>query len=195
MKLALSRPCCNRSAIHESVLDVRLSPGNRFDMLCIDNQHFKMAFQQVEHRFPIHTRCLEGNMGTPLFTEPITELQQLFCRRKVGPKCFARLAGGGLSQYTDLDRLLMHVQPGAVGIEDFHSCRSYALLLNAQSTLRLGWAETKILFCVLLRRTAPQGNKGWFLHPPRSVSWSGSGGTICARSLCRNISSSFYPFS
>jgi hypothetical protein len=57
------------------VFDIRLSPRYSFDMLCIHYQHRKTAFQQVKHWFPIHTGCLEGNMRTSLFSEPIQELQ------------------------------------------------------------------------------------------------------------------------
>jgi hypothetical protein len=39
------------------VFHIRLSSGDRFDMLGIDHQQFKTAFQQIKHRFPIHTRC------------------------------------------------------------------------------------------------------------------------------------------
>jgi hypothetical protein len=51
-----------------------LPSGDRFDMLRIDYQQFKPAFQQVEYRFPIHPGCLEGDMGASLFFEPIAEL-------------------------------------------------------------------------------------------------------------------------
>jgi len=56
------------------VFDIRLPSRHGFDMLSIDYQQFKTAFQQVEYRFPIHPGCLEGDMGTSLFFKPIAEL-------------------------------------------------------------------------------------------------------------------------
>jgi hypothetical protein len=45
-----------------------------FDVLGIDHQEFKAAFQQIEHRFPIHPRGLKSNVGASLFVEPIAQL-------------------------------------------------------------------------------------------------------------------------
>ncbi len=39
------------------VFDIRLPSRHSFDMLGIDHQHFKTAFQQVEHRLPIDPGC------------------------------------------------------------------------------------------------------------------------------------------
>jgi hypothetical protein len=39
---------------------------------------------------------------------------------------------------------------------------------------RLEWVKTKIHISRAVGEKIPQRNKGWFLHPLRSVSWSGS---------------------
>jgi hypothetical protein len=57
------------------VTHIGLASRDRFDMLSIDHQQFKTAFQQIEHGLPIHARSLEGDMGTSLFAQPIRELQ------------------------------------------------------------------------------------------------------------------------
>ena len=57
------------------IFDIGLAPGDRFDLLRIDHEHFKVACQQIKHRFPIHSRGLEGDMRTALLFEPIRELQ------------------------------------------------------------------------------------------------------------------------
>jgi hypothetical protein len=60
--------------------------------------------------------------------------------------------------------------------------------------LRLGWAETKLLFSVLLaKKIFLQRNKGWFLRPPGPVSWSGSAAQD-ASDLCARASPPLLPF-
>ncbi len=102
------------------VTHIRLASGNRFDMLRIDHQQFKVAFEQVEDRFPIHPRCLESDMRTSLFVQPIRELQQLLGGGQICPKFFVGLLIGPLGQQAHLDRLLMDVQSGTVGVENLH---------------------------------------------------------------------------
>ena len=90
------------------VFDIRLPSRHSFDMLGIDHQHFKTAFQQVEHRLPIYPGGLEGHLRTALFFEPITELQQLLGGAKVGPKFFLKLTIGRVCQHTDLHGLVCY---------------------------------------------------------------------------------------
>ncbi len=42
-------------------------------MVRIDDQDFKISLQQVKHGFPIHPRCLEGDMTASLLFKPITK--------------------------------------------------------------------------------------------------------------------------
>jgi hypothetical protein len=109
------------------VLDIGLAPRHGFDVLRVDHQQFKAALQQIEHRFPIHARGLEGHVGASSFGEPIAQLEQLLGGRQIGPKLLVGLTVGRSGQEADLHGLLMHIQPRAVSIKNLHRSRSCPL--------------------------------------------------------------------
>jgi hypothetical protein len=88
-----------------------LAPAPPFDGASPNLQHWGRR---------VHPRCLEGDMRTSLFMQPIRELQQLLGGGQIRPKFFVGLAIGPLDQQANLDRLLMDVQSGTVGVEDLH---------------------------------------------------------------------------
>jgi hypothetical protein len=61
--------------------------------------------------------------------------------------------------------------------------------------LRLGWAETKILFCVLLAKLLPPAQQGVVPAPIQISLVVWLFGTICARSIVSEHPSLFYSFS
>src|SRR6266702_6826542 len=183
MKLALSRPCCNRSAIHSASLTSVFLPGTALICCALTTSTSKLLSSRLNTGFQYTPVASKATCVQPCSLEPITELQQLLGGGKVGTKFFLKLTIGRVCQHTDLHGLLMHIQSSAVGVENFHSTAPVLFFLLSKGCSGLDGLKRRFSSACCWRNFTRQRNKGWFLRPPRSVSWSGSE-TQYARDLC-----------
>jgi hypothetical protein len=102
------------------ILDVGLATGHVLDMGGIHQQHFKVAFQNVEDRFPVFARALHRHVRAASSLQPVRESQQLQRHGGKGTNLFVPPALRIRRNQTGDDRLLMNIQTRATLIQDFH---------------------------------------------------------------------------
>ncbi|HEY6410460.1 MAG TPA: hypothetical protein VIY29_23665 [Ktedonobacteraceae bacterium] len=107
-----------------TVAYIGFSTRHRLHVLRVDQDHLTAAFQQVEHRSPIHSRTFHAHMRHPLASQPVDERLQAQGGGGKRAHLAAHLARGSAEQHTGHHRLLVHVQSCTAGIQDTQThCR------------------------------------------------------------------------
>src|SRR5580704_6802976 len=112
-------------------------------MLCIDHQHFDMAFKQVIDRFPVHSRPFYSHMSTSLREQPIQKIQQVLGRGRVRAKLFLERAILLPDQQTHSHRFLMHIKACTSGIKHLHLISPAASDLPVSRCSEMGEPEQR----------------------------------------------------
>ena len=104
-------------------------PRDCFDVLGVDQQHFKVVLQNIEDRFPILTGALHGHMRDTMLHQPIRQCQQLnrHCSKRAcllvqSPLGIRNNDGGH-------NGLLVYVQTSTMSVNYVHSNLSWAIFL------------------------------------------------------------------
>jgi len=104
---------------------IGLPPRHRFNVLGIDHQHRKLAFQQVEDRLPVHARRFHRHVGAARLLQPIGQHQNISGHRAKGARLLLYPPVAIGNQQTRHDGLLMHIEPTAALIFDTHYDTSF----------------------------------------------------------------------
>ncbi len=106
------------------VVHIGLASGHVLDMRRVRQHQGKIAVaEDMPHRLPIDAGRLHRDMGAALLGEPGRQGEQFFGRRLEGAHLAFDRAVGHVA-HTGHDRLLVHIQTGAMRVQNFHRSSS-----------------------------------------------------------------------
>ena len=115
MKLARSSPWAQQVGQPFAVSHVGLAPRHCFYVTRIDQHDFENAFQDVEHRLPIHAGALDGYLLAAFRYQPIGKSKQIIGHRRARANLFLAVL-----DETDDHGLSVHVYATAAAVNDVH---------------------------------------------------------------------------
>ena len=118
-----------------TVFDIRLATRHHLEMARIDQQQVHMAFEDVPHRLPIHSRRFHRHMAHLPLVQPLKQRQQLRGRCREGFDLFFNLPPGTKASATCHHRLFVHIETTYVRVDRFHS-------VHGQGSLKKWQGET-----------------------------------------------------
>src|SRR5436309_1917745 len=101
------------------VIHVALAAGNVADVPGVGEDQLEVALEHMPDRLPVHPARLHGDVRTAVGREPVAEREHLGRRCTEGTYVVGDCFTGARARARD-DRLLVHVQTGALGMKDVH---------------------------------------------------------------------------
>ena len=101
------------------VVDVGLAPGHVLDVRGVGQHQLEVAFEHVPHRLPVHAGGLHGDVLDAEGLQPVGQREQARGGRGEGAHFLQRRTVAG-DAHARHHRLLVHVQPRATRVDDFH---------------------------------------------------------------------------
>jgi hypothetical protein len=71
-----------------TVSHISLTTRHSFYVVSINEDHFHIAFEDIENRFPVNASALYRNVGAAFSDEPIRKAQQVIGHCREGAKLF-----------------------------------------------------------------------------------------------------------
>src|SRR5262249_7433426 len=121
-----------------TVLHVGLPTRNLFDVGGVAEQTREVLFEDVVNRLPVTSGALQGHVGDSVSFQPITQGQQLRCRRPKGPHLLFARSPQPRYPHARRYRLLVYVQPTHPVDQPLHRATSSARVASGPEEPRSG---------------------------------------------------------